>query len=108
MYGRGKSSHGESEGPREVGVSQDGLLDKMVVSPDMWKLIGMLVAGLGAWFHLRSRVRVLEHRFDDREEDIRELRGDVDEMRDKHLEVITAVAETNQRLAVLAQKFEDL
>lgn len=80
----------------------------MVVSPDIWKLIGVIVAGLGAWFHLRSRVRVLEHRFDDREEDIRELREDVDEMRDKHLEVITAVAETNQRLAVLAQKFEDL
>lgn len=101
MYGRGKSSHGESEGPREVGVSHDGLLDKMVVSPDMWKFITLVVGGLGAWFHLRSRVRVLEHRFDDREEDIRELRGDMKEVK-------AATAETNQRLAVLAQKFEDL
>lgn len=80
----------------------------MVVSPDILKLIGLVVGGLGAWFHLRSRVRVLEYRSSDRDEDIRELRKDVDEMRDKHLEVLTVVAETNQRLAVLAQKFEDL
>ena len=80
----------------------------MVVSSDIMHTMSLVVAGVAAFHLLKARVRVLEFRADEAAKDIGGLRSDVEELRAKHLEVLTEIHETNQRLAVLTQKFEDI
>lgn len=70
--------------------------------------LSLVVAGVAAFHLLKARVRVLEFRADEAARDIGGLRSDVEELRAKHLEVLTEIHDTNQRLAVLTQKFEDI